>query len=141
MIFKRILGVVLTPRTAFSSWLLVSYRNLILTDGAGQPKEERVHVTNMRMFLFDATTVDPQEVATRDDVSSFVVESIVAHVGHPSRRSEMDFRVRWRDYPDPNDDYWLPYKEISHLDAAREYFWENNLRTLIPKKLRVGRFA
>ena len=116
-------------------------QNLVLTNGAGQPKEERVHVTNMRIFLFDAQTVDPQEVATRDDVSSFVVESIVAHVGHPSRRSEMDFRVRWRDYPDPNDDYWLPYKEISNLDAAREYFWNNNLRALIPKKLRTGRFA
>ena len=48
-------------------------------------KQEHVHVSLIRPFIYDANYVDPKDVARRDILSSFVVESIFDHTPKSTR--------------------------------------------------------
>jgi hypothetical protein len=58
------------------------------------------------------------EIAAGDH-DEYVVEAIVDHKA-ARRKSDMEFKVRWRGY-DPSYDLWLPYAEVRDLEALDAY--------------------
>ena len=66
-------------------------------------------------------TNESVEVAVAD-AEEFVVESIVGHRAprRNCRRQDLEFRVRWARH-DPEEDTWLPYREVAELAALDAY--------------------
>ena len=64
----------------------------------------------------DSAAKARQEAALRDN-DEFVVEKIVDHKKVSSR---LEFRIRWLGYA-PEEDTWLPYREVKDLAALDEY--------------------
>ena len=56
-------------------------------------KEKDYHVSDLKEFLFDASVVDPLDVARRDHME-FFVESILDH-RNVQTRSSAEFLVKW----------------------------------------------
>jgi hypothetical protein len=81
-----------------------------------------LHVVELpvtRLKLFDASrTANVVEIAAGDH-DEYVVEAIVDHKA-ARRKSDMEFKVRWRGY-DPSYDLWLPYAEVRDLEALDAY--------------------
>ena len=102
-------------------------------------KDQKAHIKWLRPFLHDHRT-QPRDVARRDLLSSFEVESIQEHKGTPARRRDMEFRVRWTGYGEA-DDLWLPYSEIRNIPVCHDYFLARKLKVLIPREFRTGRYA
>jgi len=104
-------------------------------------KQEHVHVSLIRPFIYDANYVDPKDVARRDVLSSFVVESILDHTPKSTRtlKSKMEFKVRWEGY---NEEYdlWLPFSELRDVPALHRYLWDNGMKHHINKQHREGEF-
>ena len=69
--------------------------------------------------MSDSATNTRYDAALRDN-DEYVVEKIVDHHGNPSRPASLDFRVRWLGYA-PEEDTWLPYREVKDLAALDEY--------------------
>lgn len=81
------------------------------------------HATRLKQYNMEQTE-DPAAVAAVD-AEEFVVEAIVAHRGPRGprgnyRRNQLEFRVRWAGYQ-PEDDIWLPYREVAELAALDAY--------------------
>lgn len=81
------------------------------------------HATRLKQYNMEQTE-DPAAVAAVD-AEEFVVEAIVAHRGPRGprgnyRRNQLEFRVRWAGYQ-PEDDTWLPYREVAELAALDAY--------------------
>jgi len=72
------------------------------------------------------------EVAQHNE-QEFVVESIIGHRGNKTRRSTMEFKVRWAGFGESSDS-WEPYKALLHVDKLHDYLRENTMKTLIPKE-------
>jgi hypothetical protein len=94
-------------------------------------KEFRVNIHRMHPFYFDATRVDPQEVAAHDE-EEFIVESILGHRGDFHKKSSLEFLVRWLGY-EPEFDSWEPWKSLMHVDKLHEYLRAQSQEKLIPK--------
>jgi Chromo (CHRromatin Organisation MOdifier) domain len=58
------------------------------------------------------------------DKDEFVVEAIVGHRGTLTKRSSLEFRVRWQGY-DESEDTWLPLREVKDLVALDQYITLN----------------
>ena len=99
--------------------------------------EETVHIDLLHPFLHDANFIDPMDVARHDAISTFTVESILAHNGTRRTPGAMDFKVRWQGY-DASKDLWLPWKELLNNPRLPEYLTNNGMKTLIPREHRVG---
>jgi hypothetical protein len=78
------------------------------------------HVSRLKRYVMDDTP-DAVDVAAADD-DEYIVEAIVDHRGPPTGRprKELEFRVRWKGY-EPDEDTWLPYNEVSKLEALDAY--------------------
>lgn len=78
------------------------------------------HATRLKRYDM-AQTEEPAAVAAVD-ADEFVVEAIVAHRGprRNCRRADLEFRVRWAGYQ-PDEDTWLPYREVADLAALDAY--------------------
>jgi transposase InsO family protein len=100
-------------------------------------KNERIHVTDIKPYDYDATESDPADVARRDSVTATAVDSILEHAGDKKLRSQLDFKVRWANLG-PEDDLWLPYKELRDNDKLHAYLLANDMGNLVPIKFRVG---
>jgi hypothetical protein len=98
-------------------------------------KDEQIHISLLRPFLFDANYIDPTDVAMKDAISTFTVEAILEHNGDRRTLSSMSFKTRWLGY-DESHDLWLPYKELRDNPALHQYLINNKMRTLIPKEHR-----
>ena len=61
-------------------------------------KEKDYHISDLKEFLYDASVVDPLDVARRDHME-FFVESIVDHRQIQTRTSA-EFLFKWLNYPD-----------------------------------------
>ena len=48
----------------------------------------------MKPFIFDPNEVSPKEIACHDD-GEWPVEAILNHAGDTTRKSTMDFLVKW----------------------------------------------
>ena len=98
-------------------------------------KDEEIHGTFLRPFLFDSNFIDPRDVAMKDAISTFVVEAIIEHEGDRKRLSTLFFKTRWLGY-DESHDLWLPWKELRDNTQLHQYLRENGLASLIPKEHR-----
>ena len=97
--------------------------------------DEEIHVTFLRPFLFDSNFIDPRDVAMKDAISTFVVDSLVEHEGDRKRLGTLFFRTRWLGY-DESHDLWLPWKELRDNTQLHQYLRENGLKALVPKEHR-----
>lgn len=93
------------------------------------------HISNLSKFEFDDNRVDPKLVAIHNR-GEFTVDSVVAHRGLPTRRSTMEFKVKWKGYPNESDDTWEPYKGIKDTQAFLDYCNTHKLKVLVPSKFR-----
>ena len=93
--------------------------------------ENEVHISRLRAYVHDAMHSDPAKVAQTDD-HEFDVEAILDHVGDPKRKSDMEFRVRWKGYGSEDDD-WLPWKALRDNIYLHQYLRRVGLAKLIPK--------
>jgi hypothetical protein len=98
-------------------------------------KLEHHHVKQLRQFRYDPTRVNPVDIANRD-YQLFNVARIIAHAGDPTRKSSLDFLVRWEGY-DAANDLWLPWKELRDNVKLHDYCRAiPALRKLLPVALR-----
>ena len=96
---------------------------------------EHVHLSRISPFYYDPTQVDPEEIAYRDK-GEFEVESIVDHNGTLDQsKTAWDFKVRWKGYP-PEEDLWLPWKELRNNPKLHKYLYDHGYERLIPKEHR-----
>jgi hypothetical protein len=94
-------------------------------------KAEEIHLDNCYPFTYDPQYVDPEDVARRDEISAFAVESITQHAGDKKKRSTMEFLVRFVGF-DESEDRWLPYSELRDNPALHRYLRANRMKSLIP---------
>ena len=80
----------------------------------------RFHVSRLKKFNVE-TTLDPTAIAAVDN-DEFVVEDIADHRwSRPGRkRRDLEFKVRWLGY-EPDEDLWLPLREVRELEALDRY--------------------
>jgi hypothetical protein len=95
-------------------------------------KRITTHIHNLRPFNYDPERTVPLVVAQHNE-QEFVVESIVGHRGNRSKRSTMEFKVRWAGFGESCDS-WEPYKALLHVDKLHDYLRTNTMRTLIPSE-------
>ena len=112
-----------------------------LQDLTNPNRTMKVHVSRVSEFRYDPTQVDPAEIALTD-ASSFVVHSILNHryqgtlrkkLTQSSRKSDIEFLVKWEGYDDPNDNTWEPWSELRTVKATHDYLRAKKYDFLIPK--------
>ena len=89
------------------------------------------HVSRLRPFYYDEPDV-PRQTAMRDS-QQWDVDYIIEHSGHPDKRSEMYFKVKWLNY-DVSSATWEPYSHLRDNEKLHEYLRTNKLKRLIPRK-------
>jgi hypothetical protein len=100
-------------------------------------KEETYHLAHIRPFHYDEQSINPIDIANRDEFAT-PVESIVSHQPvlqsyTKLKRSELFFTVRWKDLPESSDRI-LPYKELRNNPALHEYLAAKGMRSFIPSE-------
>jgi hypothetical protein len=126
------------PPTKFHTQLKGPYQVIACVTWSGEytirnlvtNKDERVHASRLRPFNFDAHRTDPLQVALRDR-NEFIVEKVLDHSGQPSRKSQMDFLVKWEGYDD-SENLWLPWHELVSNSRLHEYLRDKGMSRLIP---------
>ena len=73
-------------------------------------KEKDYHVSDMKPFVFDSATVDPLDIARRDQME-FFIEKISDHRGKLSQQISLHFFVSWMEY-DESYNSWEPILQI-----------------------------
>ena len=96
-------------------------------------KEKDYHVSDMKAFLYDASVVDPLDVARRDHME-FFVESILDH-RNVQTRSSAEFLVKWQNYPDSANS-WEPYSGLRDVVVFHDYLKLKKLQRLLNKQHR-----
>ncbi len=94
-------------------------------------KNFETHVSNLSPFNHDNIRTDPTEVAMHDE-QEFLIDTILAHRGDRTRRSTMEFKVRWLGFGDTYDS-WEPYANLRDTASLTEYLSANRLKSLLPK--------
>jgi len=98
-------------------------------------RDEEIHGSLLRPFLFDSNFIDPRDVAMKDAISTFIVDSIIEYEGDRKRLSTLFFKVRWLGYDDSHD-LWLPWKELRDNTQLHQFLRENGLGALVPMEHR-----
>lgn len=94
-------------------------------------KNFETHYTNLSPFNFDEERTSPTDVAMHDE-QEFLIDRIVSHRGDRTRRSSMEFLVKWIGFADTYDS-WEPYANLRDTASLSEYLAANRLRSLLPK--------
>jgi hypothetical protein len=102
-------------------------------------KELDANIMLLHPFIYQPEYVDPVDVARKDVLTSFLVESVIQHSGDKKRRSSLDFLVSFTGYDDSHN-LWMPYSEMRDNPKCHEYLLANQMKTLIPKEHRLGRY-
>jgi cleavage and polyadenylation specificity factor subunit 1 len=97
-------------------------------------KEFKLHVTQLKPYLYDPESTDPRTIALKDQ-HFFDVEKILKHKGNIKRKNSLSFLVRWIGYG-PEDDQWIKWSELRTNIALHNYLKEHNLKTLIPTQFK-----
>ena len=97
-------------------------------------KTRDVHVTQLKPFHYDATEVDPVDIARKEE-QEFLVENILQHRGGP-RRSTLEFFVKWTGY-DESYNSWEPWENVRDNSILNKYLYNNKLRTHLTKEQRL----
>lgn len=79
------------------------------------------HVNRLREVKVN-NDITPQELIEFASVDNeeYPVQEIVEHRGTGKANDPLEFRVRWEGYC-PDDDSWLPYREVKELEALDRY--------------------
>ena len=103
-------------------------------------KDEDVHVSLIHPFIFDPLYTDPADVARRDMLSTFQVDSILDHTPKDEKlKSKLDFLVRWMGYGSDHD-LWLPFSSLRDNPKLHRYLMDNGMKRHINKEHRKGEF-
>ena len=78
------------------------------------------HVAHMRPFIHDERCIDPLKVAVADSLDEFVVERVIDIRGDVSKRSTLEFKIRWAGY-DATDDTWESWKDCRDVIAVQKF--------------------
>ena len=95
---------------------------------------EDFHVTNLRVFRYDPSRVDPREVANADQQATDV-EMVLAHKGSIKSKKSLKFKVRWAG-EGPQGDTWEPWATLRTNKFLFEYLVRRNLHSWIPVQYR-----
>ena len=96
-------------------------------------KLEDFHVKNIKQFLYDPAQVDPRLVANKD-YNVYDIESILKHKGKPTKRSSLQFLVKWVGY-DNSHNTWEPWSNVRDNIILHQYLRDNKqLKSLVPDK-------
>ena len=94
-------------------------------------KNFETQISNLSPFNHDNIRTDPTDIAMHDE-QEFLIDQILAHRGDRSRRSTMEFKVRWLGFGDSFDS-WEPYASLRDTARLSEYLAANRLRSLLSK--------
>jgi hypothetical protein len=103
-------------------------------------REESHHVKDLKLFVYDASKVDPMQVAM-GDTQDFLIEKIIEHQGDDNGRNKrplrtnLSFLVKWVGYDDSYN-LWQSWKSVLHTEQLRNYLQSKNMVKLLPKDLR-----
>ena len=98
-------------------------------------KEEKVHVTSLKPFKWDAKRTDPREVALRD-AGCYDVENVVSHTyENKNKISTYMFEIKWIGY-DKTSNTMEPWKNVMHTEAVHKYLKQHGLQKFIPPRYR-----
>jgi len=78
------------------------------------------HVAHMRPFIHDERCIDPLKVAVADSLDEFVVERVIDMRGDVSKRSTLEFKIRWAGY-NATDDTWESWKDCRDAIAVQNF--------------------
>ena len=102
---------------------------------------EKLEVKNiflLRPFYWNKKEVTPREIALKDYCDEFDVESITAHTGKWSRKSQMQFQVKWLGYEDLT---WESWANVRTSEAVKTYFKSQGKEKLLPKESVISKEA
>ena len=94
-------------------------------------KEKLVHITRLKEFIFDPSITEPKDIARRDYLEYFV-EAILNHRGSTSRKSDLEFYVKWLKFPKERNT-WEPWANLRLVTKLHDYLRANGMDQLIPK--------
>ena len=126
------------PPTRFHSILKGPYRVINSVQGRYTVqnlvtyKNEDVHLTQLRPFLYDPERVDLRDVASRDR-KEFVIDRVVSHTGDFKRKKSLQFLVKWLGY-DESENTYESYRELRATEQLHAYLIRCGLQKEIPKE-------
>jgi hypothetical protein len=94
-------------------------------------RDRKVHVKQVKPFIYDETTTDPKSVALKD-YQEFEIDKIIDHNGDPTDRMAMSFLVRWTGYSEA-DDVWVDWIELRGTDQLHLYLFQHDMKRLLPR--------
>ncbi len=94
-------------------------------------KEKVIHVTRLKEFIFNPRITDPKDIARRDYLE-FFVEAIRLHRGPISKKKDLQFLVKWLNYPE-SENTWEPWGALRLVDKLHDYLKANDMERMIPK--------
>lgn len=84
-------------------------------------RQKEVRVDQLKEFLYDKNTTDPEELAIADEEDLYIVEAIEAFKGTPGSKG-CRFLVRWKDYPDDKDKTWQSFEDFNSNGSVNTVF-------------------
>ena len=94
-------------------------------------KNFETHISNLSPFNYDESRTDPVDVAMQD-TQEFLIEDILSHRGDRTRRSTMEFLVKWEGFKESYNS-WEPYANLRDTIKLTEYLSTHRLKSLLPK--------
>jgi hypothetical protein len=95
-------------------------------------RQQNIHVSNLRPFVFDPNVTDPRLVANADK-QMFDVERIISHTGTPRNKKNMTFVVQWVGY-EPDDTSVQSWADLRDNIKFHEYLMSKGWGKHISKK-------
>jgi hypothetical protein len=70
---------------------------------------------------------------TKDASDIYEVQSVINHKVDPTNANKYIYRVRWKGYPDPNEDTWEQVQHFSSLKPIQDYWTRRNSNCADPE--------
>jgi transposase InsO family protein len=101
-------------------------------------KNEDMHISCLKTFVYDPTNVNPYEIALQDS-GDRLLQTVLNHRGHTRRVHTLEFLVRYySDNPNNIVEQWEPYHKIVNNVVLHQYLQLHGMKNLIPKNHRTG---
>jgi hypothetical protein len=101
-------------------------------------KNEDMHISCLKKFIYDPTNINPYEIALQDS-GDRILHSVLQHRGNTRRVHTLEFLVRYySDNPDNQEEKWEKYHDLFNNVVLHQYLRENNMKNLIPKNHRTA---
>ena len=93
-----------------------------------------MHVSRLKPFRYDATRVDPKDIAAKD-INEFYVEAVLDHAPKGQKRplrGSLRFKVKWAGY-DESHDSWEPWALMRDNSIVHAYCRVHGMAGIISK--------